>query len=253
MRQAVFFKFLLVLILLSACQKKKWKKPVHIACSLELTDSNTGLVKIHYGSFIVKEIDFDGSRKQGANSISFNKKLETEAAIYTPYYQSSYTSTYTFYYSSYYASYTQLNPEASPEITFDIPQGTYSQFNLDLKLKINSANQSLVLYGTYTNSFQIKIPVVFSLDIAETISSSASNGEIVFVEGNDYKASIVFNTANWFESVSQNMFENANLTTVGFWPWGNKVMYINKNENSAIYDLIVGRIRTGNEIVISKP
>lgn len=245
----------LLILLCHGCQKKKWKKPAHITCSLELDNSSTGLIKIHYGNFTVEEVAFDGTRKQGANNISFEKKYDGGSVMYTPYYQPAYTSTYISYYTSYYQSYLQSGSQASPSIiTFDIPQGTYTNFDLELKLKTINNNQSLVLHGTYTNSFFMKIPVVFTLEAGETIIPVAktSNGgtEFVFVEGQTYAGKIVFNSTHWFESISKNMLESANLTSVG-WGWGNNVMYIDKTNNTNIYDIVVARIKSDSEIIFN--
>lgn len=249
-----YLLFCVALLCSYGCQKKKWKKPAHFNCTLALNNPNTGLVQIHYGNFTVEEINFNGTRKQGEKNISFNKMFDNGISVYTEYYHPTYSASYQSYHQSYYQSYTQKNSQPNPEIIFDIPQGTYTGINFNLKLSSFSNNKSLVLNGTYTNSFGTKIPVVFTLDASVNILpfSKFTNGgnEIVFVEGKTYETKVNFDPGYWFASVSQSMLQNANLTSSG-WGWGNNVMYINKTDNANIYDIVVGRIKDGNEIVFN--
>lgn len=224
MKYIITFTLLVVIFLLPSCGKK-WKKPTHISCFFLLNNSSPGLVNITSGNIVISEIDFNGKRKQGTTNVSFQKNFDNGLNIPL-----------------------SLSKSVS-DIIFDIPQGTYTTADFNIKIKDLNNNPSLTLTGTYINTLSVSVPLIFTMDADETIeptSKSANGGtEIILIENKPPQLNINLNPNYWFQSISQYMLESAELTDVD----SVMTIQINKDKNPEIYNLIVGRIKNGSEAV----
>lgn len=212
---------LLGIFLLSSCGKK-WKKPTHISTTFLIDNTNSGLVNISSGNITISEIDFNGTREQGTKNVSFIKPYDNGLII-------------------------PLSPSKSvSDITFDIPQGTYTEMKLNIKSKTLNNSPSLSINGSYTNTLSVTIPLVFNLDADENVEiiPKSTNGETEFtlVENRTSKMNIKLNPVYWFQTVTQIMLENADSTDIG----GIMTIVISKNSNENIYNMVVNRIQDGN-------
>lgn len=176
---------------------------------------------------VLEELDFDGTRKQGQNDISLVKKFETGFNI-------------------------PFNQNASGTgITFNIPQGTYTEIRISLRVKDFNNAPSIILNGYYVNTIGNTLPVYFEYENNEHIEiaakTSSGNTEIVLIEDKPSNAAIILNPHYWFGPVTQNMLETADTTIINSVP----NIIITKDDNEDIYDLIINRIRDGNEVIFN--
>lgn len=215
---------LLFAVLLQSCGKK-WKEPTHISSIFLLSNPNSGLVKIVSGNIVINELDFNGTRKQGTKNVSFVKNYDGGLTI------------------------PLVSSKTSSDILFDIPQGTYTEMNFKIKLKDFNNNPSITLNGTYINTLSVSVPLIFNLNADENIETAprSSNGgtEIILIENKPAQVNIDLNPYYWFQTISQVLLENADLTDVG----GVMTIIINKDNNEDIYNSVVGRIKDGNDSV----
>jgi hypothetical protein len=227
LKKTVPFCFLGILVLFSSCGKK-WKKPTDVAYLFQMNSNvSSSYVRINSGTIVLEELDFDGTRKQGENEISFDKKFENGQTI------------------------TFTSSPSNSGISFDIPQGTYTEIRIRLKIKDFNSNNSLTLSGYYINTVNDTLPVLFDFAKSETIEikAASANGspEIVLMEDKPSGATVVLHPHYWFSTVTQNMLENADTTIIN----GIPSILVNENDNEDIYDLIIGRIRDGSEVLFN--
>ncbi|MEW6468339.1 MAG: hypothetical protein AB1458_05405 [Bacteroidota bacterium] len=221
--------FLLALSFLIASCEKKWKKPTDVSFGFQLnSNSGSGLIKFTSGYILLDRIDFDGERKQGSNNVDFSKDYDPNVQI----------------------DLSTIN--LSSGIAFDIPQGTYTRIDLNVRTEEQQNSMpNLVIYGTYINTINDTLAVQFEFNSGEsfeiTAQSSSGGNEIVLIEDQPSTTKIVFNPKYWFDVVPQSMLDSANITIVN----GVQTIIVSENDNQDIYQLAADRIRDGNQVIIN--
>lgn len=216
---AVFFK--------SSCSKK-WKQPTDVYFEFQLnSNSNNGLVKFSDGSINLNKVTFTGERSQDVKNIAEDQNFSDNQLVRF-----------------------DLNSTSSG-IKFNIPQGTYSKMNIDFAANANQTESSITINGTYINSVSNDTNAVqFQLLDNQIFNFSAKNSngssEINLIEGYSSTITMILNPNHWFGQITATMLD----TSVVDNSTSEHTIFINKNENSYLYNLIISRINENNEAVL---
>ncbi len=244
MKKNIFIPLLFFIIaccLFSSCNdKKKWKLPTELSTTVNIrnTISPSNNIVFTKGSITLSEFQFDGERDQGEDMF-FVKPLEV---LNIPF-------------SGNYVN----------ELNFDIPQGTYSKIIISLKtqspvsakedpLNNNHGEGSISIEGTYTDYEGNQYPLYFDLNTAEHFSviakSNSGNNQILFDKDVPMTANISFDPVYWFQTISSSMLDEITDEMDMEQESNNnsEAILINKDHNSALYDIIVNRI--GNDLSV---
>lgn len=203
---------------------KKWKQTTEVAFQFKMSSVPPNpYLSFQSGTIVFNEFYFEGERKQG-KGVSFHS---ARPEGWTVDYASGLTT---------------------PPVQFDIPQGTYTEIELEIENESYSG-ATIEIHGTYTNPLSQQIPVVFQYfeDDVFYFRAEADNGqsEIVLIEDQPAEAEVVFNVSFWFSTVTSNMLGQAQTTIIG----GQEVILIDDSQNSDIYDLVVSRMEKGNHAI----
>lgn len=221
------FILFLILISFSGC-KKKWKEPVRVDFDIECKGVDAGgqsgpnSLSINSGTLYISKIRITGKRKQSSD-VDFS--AETAVAV------------------------NAANNTSDHPVYFDIPQGTYTDFNLEITT--GDANKSFIkIQGFFTGEIPIpprpQQPPVFPVIIeiatpsAYQVKAKENNGsnEIVLVKPNGRRAAIVFDIEYWFANVPMEMWEDAELQNIQ----GKPTIIVNNLYNTTIYSKISDQI-----------
>lgn len=198
----------------------KWKQTTQMDFRYELVKTNEEVpfLQINQGTISLKQIDWEGLREQSGD-VQFEEEFETSMLI-------------------------NAGVDNGPvEISYDIPQGTYTQINMDLRLDGSTdLSQSIYLTGDYVLSGGSSIPFVFetlnTFDIELKTLFPNGDPDISFIKGDKRIATIRLHLIDWFGNTTENMFRSADLKEVG----GKETIVISPNDNLNIYDAVIGRI-----------
>jgi len=215
-------------ILLSTSCQKKWKKPTGVVFNLQLgSNSASGPVNFTSGYMVLNKVSFTGERKQGVQHIALDQ------------------------------SYSGTNPvnfsgnATGIGINFDIPQGTYSQIDVNLETGTDTHGNSIQINGTFVDSLNHTYAVQFIFSAANSTTIRATNtsggNEINLVADRPETATIIMNPSYWFAALSKSMMNKAEHETVG----GVQTIQISNDENENLYSLIVNRIKDGNSVIFN--
>lgn len=219
------FLFLFVGVALIGCKKNQLKKPTDVSFKLTINKdlSSNGKLVFTSGTFWLSEFDVAGTRQEG-DPIAFSKSFPGGLAI-------------------------NFSSNAISELDFDIPQGVYTNLEVEFDALESSGGISLVVNGTYVNNSMTNIPVRFEFMSAETFAIEgedyAGSSTIVLDKDVPLSALIELDPIYWFDIVPANMLENATLTDVE----GTMTLLINENVNEDIYDLLADRVDESAEAV----
>lgn len=215
------------MIIFGSCGRK-WKEPSPVGYSSIIKSNQAGsLINVTSGQLMLEEFDVEGNRSQGQNFIQLEKKFETGWPL------------------------ALAISGSATGVSFDIPQGTYSEIRIRLRIKEFSSSTSATLFGTYINLVGDTLPVIFEFRDNETIEMRAKtisgSNEIVLVADNNSSATIIIDPHYWFSTITQTMLESADTTLINSIPG----IMITESDNSDIYDLIIDRIKNGNDVVFN--
>jgi hypothetical protein len=150
---------------------------------------------------------------------------------------------------------------------FDIPQGIYNTFKWDIRLKRLETNElidtddtafintGLIIKGYYNHVWWSRehygitdsayvIPFILAIHDTETFSFITSN--IVLSENKDYVVNLLFDFAYAFDSISSELFEEAEISGDSL----NQLVIISKGKNKYWYDIILNRVRLSSRLYI---
>lgn len=205
---------------------RKWKKTAPAGFSIQLEKSSAGnnFLSFQSGTIYLDKFGIEGDRKQGDN-VLFEDEFESSSQINVS------TSVIT------------------PALSYDIPQGTYTELRMDIRIRENNGGNSIILNGMYDNG-SVLTPVLFEfsdkVDI-RVFASSSGGSEITLMEDEQTTATITFGIISWFGTVTTNMLDNASLTDIG----GVMTIVINESENNNIYDVVVNRIGLSETVIFN--
>jgi hypothetical protein len=221
------FLFVAAVCIKSSCSKK-WKKPTDVYFEFQLnSNSNIGLVKFSDGSINLSKVTFTGERSQDVKNIAEDQNFSDNQLIRF-----------------------ELN-STSAGIKFNIPQGTYSKMNIDFATNTNQTESSITINGTYINSVSNDTNAVqLQLLDNQTFNFSAKNSnggnDMNLIEGHASTITMILNPNYWFGSITSTMLDTSIVDT----STSEHTIFINKNENSNLYNLIISRINESNEAVL---
>ena len=230
MKKTTKYLFLLLLATavfgLSSC-KKKWKQPTEVSFKFQLNgNSNAGPVKFTNAYLLLNKVSVSADRKQSPPHVDLQQQLNNLA----------------------------LNFSTTPSSTvfkFDVPQGTYSNFNLKYETSTNQSGYSMLINGTYIDSTGNTLALQFVFSAADVMNLNAKNNsggnEIVLVEGHPTTATINLNPNYWFAAISSDMLDEADQETIN----GVQTITIDFDTNDDLYNLIANRIKEGNQCIFN--
>ena len=216
----------LLLFATHGCNKAKWKRPTDLSFLVGLTTESAlnGNLSFSGGEVLVRNISFDGERIQG-DDVYFEDEFDAGALV------------------------SLSGIDAISQLLYEVPQGTYTSIRIDFDAE-SSASQTITILGSYLNSSSVELPVIIELDILEFSDGLARNvagiTEIELVEDIPATATILFNPAFWFETISINQLDNAQTTMVN----GVESILISPDMNESIYEVVEDRAGLAAEIII---
>ncbi len=218
----VFFLIVtMIFFLLQSCGKK-WKKTTNVAFKFEINKQSNGYLKFNDGYIYIKEIKFSGDRKQGED-VYFNRDFGNES-------KANFITSSTF-------------------VDFDIPQGTYTDIEIEIEACEHSGEEVLELTGTYINDYgdTFLVEFIFDLKIIFQIKAESADGnnEIVLIEDKPAVATTIFDPLFWFGTVTKTMLDSADVEDDD----GIPTIEISDSDNEYIYILVLGKIDKGNRMV----
>lgn len=212
---------------LLGCEKYQLKQPTEVSFKIDINRSSaqSGNLVFDSGTIILSNFKVDGERQEG-DPISFIKNFPG-------------------------GKLANFSPSANiSELDFDIPQGVYTDLRIRFSIE-TIEGKSIVVNGTYTNLVGTDIPVVFEFGSSETFEieseDSSNSGVIVLDKDQPSNALIELDPVFWFDILSINQLENANLTTID----GVSTMLINEESNENLYDLLADRVDESAESVFN--
>lgn len=226
-RYTILLMAILLALPISSCRKNKWKKPTDVKTIMDINrlSSSSGNLRFTGGYIRLASFSIQGQREQG-DDIYFNQEWSNGAVINFD------------------------NSAFQSQLDYDIPQGSYTLFELDFETFDDNGDISILVEGIYTNQSGADIPLRFEFLDAETFE--------VFAESNDGGPAIILDKdvvstlaieldpVYWFQLVSISMLENADLTNIS----GVPTIVISDSENSDIFDIIADRVDESAEAAL---
>lgn len=119
---------------------------------------------------------------------------------------------------------------APPVNDIVIPSGDYSYLNIEVQLRDEDAQPSVMLVGTYVRSNGSSSPIRFEFNSGESFEAETEQ-TITINEDTKVTGAIVLDPYVWFGKVPVEMLDNAETN-------GEGIILINEDTNEDIYDLI---------------
>lgn len=172
--------------------------------SAETAAKFSGNLNFNAGYLWVSEIEFDGTLVRGT---SIEREVER------------------------FVKFDFKTGKAAPPVNdIVIPSGDYSYVNIEVELRDEDAQPSVMLVGTYVRTDGTSSPIRFEFNSGETFEAETEQtltiGEDITVIG-----AIVLDPYQWFSNVSVELLDNAYTN-------GEGIILINEDNNSEIYELI---------------
>ena len=224
---------LILLLFLSAflilgCKKNQLKKPTDVTFNIDINrnQSTNGKLIFNGGTINLASFNVEGTRQEG-DPVSFSKSFSEGVLL-------NFSSTGTI-----------------AQLDFDIPQGVYTSLAVSFETFEGPGGITIVVNGIYKNNSNADIPVTFEFLSSESFEieceDKVNSGVVVLDKDTPANAIIKLDPIYWFEILSNNQLENANLTNIG----GTMTLLINEENNENLYDLLVGRVDESTEAVFN--
>ncbi len=213
--------FLLVIALttLSACRRNQLKKPTDVSFRMDINraQSQQGHLIFNSGFIIINDFSIEGTRKEG-DPISFSRSFTNGLNI-------------------------NFNSNNTVEaLDFDIPQGDYTEIEIELTTRYNNGNPNVEVKGTYTNTMGTSYPLIYQFkdddNIALEAEAEGGASSIILDSKVPTSSLMLLDPVFWFATVSNNLFDSASLVNVD----GVPTILVNSNTNEDIYDIVVDRM-----------
>ena len=141
-----------------------------------------------------------------------------------------------------------LGDVETPDTVVQIPAGEYEEVEIEAELFDPDTMSSINMKGTYTNSQNEEIPLVFDYrdDMEFEIEGEAEDGEAITLD-NDVSpmARVNFSPDSLFSNISTDMLDQARHDQEG-------VLLISEDFNAKIYDKVVNRLDESSEAVFQE-
>ena len=214
----------------SSCEKDELTLPskVNFEFTME-TYHGSGAAQSKYGldidegTIVINSIEFDGRREVGEDyffSRDFTPSLKAD----------------------------MHNGDTNQNISFDIPQGVYTNIEIEFSLGDEDKN-ALVLDGKYKQGPFVKVPVRIEYTLQEKIRVRAKNQngkeQIVLQKDKPSIAKVIFNTPAFFQLINPKMIENAVRVEIN----GKQTILINNEVNVNIFNLLATRLDNSVRVI----
>lgn len=224
--QKIIVLTLTIFITIIGCKKDELKLPTDVSFKMDINrnPSASGHLIFNNGFILLSEFEIEGTRQEG-DPFLFNKSFPKGLMI-------------------------NFNPTNSiSELEFDIPQGIYTDMDISFETFDDNDDITILVEGTYTNQSNISYPIRFEFLSSEyfNINGESESGTIVLNKDKPITAFVKFDPIYWFDSISNNMLNNAELIDLG----GELTILINENENTNIYDIVVDRIDEKTSVIFN--
>ena len=223
-----FISLILILILvsgLSGCNK--WKKPTDVNFYVDANKTSTlnGQLTFGDGFINIEYFDFDADRVKG-DDVYFTKDFTSGLSI--PFDETQMVT----------------------ELDFVIPQGEYKRVDIGFRTFNDNNTVCIMIEGNYEYSGGGSIPFRFEFSDSEQFKIRAENdsgGNILLDKDVVSPAKIILDPNYWFETVPLSYFENADIINIS----GTNTIFIDKNSNDLIYDIVLDRLDESALIVFN--
>lgn len=218
MQRIIVFS-LLIFLTLQGCKKNQLKIPTDVSFKMDINrnPSNTGHLVFNNGSILLAAFDIEGTRQEG-DPIAFSKSFPQGLSV-------NFSPTNTI-----------------SDLFFNIPQGVYTDLDVSFETFDDNGDITILVEGQYTNQSSVTFPLRFEFLSSEYFSingeSGSGSGTIVLNKDTPVSTLVKFDPIYWFGTISNNMFNNADLVNIG----GQMTILINESNNSDIYDIVADRI-----------
>lgn len=217
--QRIIVFTLFISFTLIGCKKNELKQPTDVSFKMDINrnPSNSGHLIFNSGSILLAAFEIEGTRQEG-DPIAFSKSFPQGLSV-------NFSPTNTI-----------------SELFFNIPQGVYNDLDISFETFDDNGDITILVEGQYTNQSSVTFPLRFEFSSSEyfSINGESSSGSSTIVLNKDTPATtlITFDPIYWFGTISNNMFNNADLVNIG----GQMTILINESNNSDIYDIVADRI-----------
>lgn len=208
-----------LVISLSSCKKNELKKPADVSVKMDINRQASTQGHLVFTSGYIRLADFnvEGTRQEGG-PVEMSKTFPQGYVIeYSP------TSTI-------------------QELFLDIPQGNYTDLDINFNTFDDNDDITIQVVGTYTNQSSQTFPVIYEFMSSEyfSINGESETGNPIITLDKNIPATtfIEFDPIYWFDVITDNAWNNADLVDVQ----GSMTILINEDVNSNIYDLVADRI-----------
>ncbi len=136
----------------------------------------------------------------------------------------------------------------NPDTVVQIPAGEYEEVEIEAELLDSDNRSSIYMKGTYTNSQDEEVPLVFDYrdDMEFEIEGEAEDGEAITLTSDvSPLAQINFNPDSLFSNVTTDMLDQA-------WRDQDGVLRISEEYNTQIYGMVVNRLDASSEAVFQE-
>ena len=211
---------------LISCKKDKWNEPANVSFVVDINRSPGLSDKLVFssGKIVFENFSFEGDRVQGDD----------------------------VYFLNSYSSGLNVTFDANNtvgDLDFEIPQGTFTRIQISFSTFGNSNDNHIEMTGTYSIGRDTAFPLKFEYNAKESFSVMAQNtsgsNEIVLNKETPAKPRIVFDPIYWFQPVSLNLLNNADVVDIN----GTSTILINSTTNIEIYNIVVNRVGDGVKII----
>lgn len=136
-----------------------------------------------------------------------------------------------------------LSDLQNPDTIVQIPAGEYEEIEIEMELLESDSRSSIYLEGTFSNSQDEDIPLVFDYrdELEFSIEGEADDDDpIVISDQTNPLGRITLSLETLFTNVSTDELENARTNQDG-------IIWISEDYNSDIYDKIADRLEDASE------
>lgn len=214
-----------VVLLLGSCEKAELKKPTRVNFAFGLNKApGQSSVKINAGEINLVDFNITGDRIEG-DDIAFNRSFSERIII-------------------------DVNGSGEvKELDFDLPQGEYSSILLNFNIDEDGADPALRLTGTYKPTSGPVHALIFEYFGSQTFNVTGEDDladpTIVMDKDFDKKVTIEFDPVYWFESLTANQLDNADVNIVT----GQDEIILSSTSNVALYEIVLNRMEDSNKAI----
>lgn len=219
MKNYYYIGLLTLLIGFSSCKKSELKKPADVSVQMDINRQTSTQGQLVFDSGYIRLANFsaEGTRQEGA-PVEMAKTFSGGLIV-------------------------NFSPtDFISELFLDLPQGNYTNLDIEFDTYDGADLPTIQVQGTYTNQSSQSFPVVFEFESSETfsINGESETGDPIIVLDKNIPATafIQFDPQYWFDIVTTSMWDNADLINIS----GTMTILINDSENGAIYDIVADRI-----------